>query len=75
LLFLVHQGGLQDFAAGASQSKLLSPRSLWTQDDPDLALTGVVDRLTQDASRLLGSMEAHRVLRIDEINPPLSLAL
>ena len=43
--------------------------------ESDLALPRVVGRLTQDASSLLGGMKTHTVLRGDEVETPLRLAL
>src|SRR5713101_811945 len=40
-----------------------------------MALAAVVDALAEDAGGLLRSMEAHRVLGVDEVQAPLGLAL
>ncbi len=41
----------------------------------DLTVTGEVAGFAKDAGGFLRSMEAHRVFRIDEIDPPRGVAL
>src|SRR5262245_30894922 len=59
--------------APATHRLSLPCRYVTEADRLDLALPGVIDRLAENASRLLRGMEAHGVLRVDEIDPPLRL--
>ena len=68
-------GGIADRLRADAVAGVRAVRRLTLLQRADLSLTGVVDRLAQDPRRLLRGVEAHRVLGVDEVEPPLRLAL